>query len=311
MTHRLLHLQIHQKFLVVIVRTLSETVVAAQAMDVAGERGEVSACEEGRAGAHDALDHADRVGIHVAQHTLALKVTQKANFPAGLDKRLPTRIFGAARRLGRRVGIAGFSLHQAVFAEPIRVVGGDVHHRPDGNHCSAVGVMQIVHNFLRTDLHVLELEIASADVQCVIVTVKVGRHRAGLLAHRLHQPVAGTLDLIFVPHEVTHKPSVERLHGVVREERKSIMMLQQPVLRIGGKVHVVRLLQCLVVKHWTAVSTKGLHALLQGLVGLDVSLGELKVASSLGRKSDIFACPNRPHVGYLFQIMPQTRAPGF
>ena len=92
MTHRLLHLQIHQKLLVVIVRTFSETVVAAQAMDVAGESGEVSACEEGRAGAHDALDHADRVGIHIAQHTLALKVTQKANLPAGLDKRLPTRL---------------------------------------------------------------------------------------------------------------------------------------------------------------------------------------------------------------------------
>ena len=79
----------------------------------------------------------------------------------------------------------------------------------------------------------------------------------------------------------------------------TIMMLQQPILRIGGKVHVVRLLQCLVVKHWTAVSTKGLHALLQGLVGLDVRLGELKVTSSLGRKSDVFACPNWPHVGYL------------
>ena len=53
----------------------------------------------------------------------------------------------------------------------------------------------------------LELKIASADVQCVIVSMEVGRHRAGLLAHRLHQPVAGTLDLIFVPHEVTHEPA--------------------------------------------------------------------------------------------------------
>ena len=55
--------------------TVATAVVSAQAMDVAREGGEVSACEEGRAGAHDALDHADRVGIHVAQHTLALKVT--------------------------------------------------------------------------------------------------------------------------------------------------------------------------------------------------------------------------------------------
>ena len=77
------------------------------------------------------------------------------------------------------------------------------------------------------------------------------------------------------------------------------MMLQQPVLRIGWKVHVMRLLQCLVVKHWAAVSTKGLHTLLKGLVGLDVSLGELEVTSSLGRKSNIIACPNWPHVGYL------------
>ena len=51
------------------------------------------------------------------------------------------------------------------------------------------------------------LKVASADVQCVIVTVEVGRHRAGLLAHRLHQLVAGTLDLVFVPHEVTHEPA--------------------------------------------------------------------------------------------------------
>ena len=71
---------------------ITKAVVAAQAMDVAGERGEVSACEEGRAGAHDTFDHADSVGIHVAQHTLALKITQKANLPAGLDERLPTRL---------------------------------------------------------------------------------------------------------------------------------------------------------------------------------------------------------------------------
>ena len=71
---------------------LPQAVVTAQAVDVACEGGEVSACEEGRAGTHDALHHADRVGVHVAQHTLALEVAQKANLPAGLDKRLPTRL---------------------------------------------------------------------------------------------------------------------------------------------------------------------------------------------------------------------------
>ncbi len=79
------------------------------------------------------------------------------------------------------------------------------------------------------------------------------------------------------------------------------MMLQQAILGVGWKVHVVCFLQGFVVKHWAAVATKGFHALLQSLVGLDVCLRELKVSAGLGRKSDIFACPDRTHIGHLVE----------
>ena len=92
MAHALLHLQIHQELLGVIVRTLAQPVVAPESVDVARESGEIRACEETRAGAHDGLDHAQRVGVHTCQHSPPGEVSQKPDLPTRLDECIPARL---------------------------------------------------------------------------------------------------------------------------------------------------------------------------------------------------------------------------
>jgi hypothetical protein len=84
---------------------------------------------------------------------------------------------------------------------------------------------------------------------------------------------------------------------------RTIMVLQQAVLRVGREVYVVRRLQLLVVENRGPVPSEGLHALLQGAVGLVARHWVAHVeVPRLGRKSHIFAAPLGSSICHLLAV---------
>lgn len=75
MPYTLLHLQVHQVFLAVVVRIFTQSVIPTETMDVPRKCGKIGARKELRAAADDGLDHAVRVGVDALQPAAAQKVT--------------------------------------------------------------------------------------------------------------------------------------------------------------------------------------------------------------------------------------------
>ena len=143
-----------------VVRLLAEAVIAAEAVDVACKGGEVGACKDGGARAHDALDHAKEVRVDALERALLLVVVQEANLPTRVLKRLPARGVGAAdRALAYWVALAGLLERHAVFANSLWVVRAQVHEGAARDDGRAVGVDQVLDDLFSTDLDLLELRV--------------------------------------------------------------------------------------------------------------------------------------------------------
>ncbi len=95
-------------------------------------------------------------------------------------------VFWTANGLGRLVAGAGLAVDEAVLAEPVGVVRGEVHQVAGGNDAAAVGVVEVLDDLGRADLHVFELEIPAADVQCIVLAPARGVDGQGVSTHRSH-----------------------------------------------------------------------------------------------------------------------------
>ena len=142
--HRPIQPRRHDEILMVIVRLLSEPMVPSQPMDVPCKGREPCPRKPLGSGTSYYFHHPIHIRVHTFEVSLSRKVLQEPDRPSFFQECFPRRVFHTPYRQRTRVLFTGFTLEATTLADPIRVIGCDIHICAPRNHWGTVcGEMQV------------------------------------------------------------------------------------------------------------------------------------------------------------------------